>query len=83
MSDRVDEIIGKAKQSIGNLTGNEDMKRDGDAQATEAKAKRETEGAVDQGAGKVQETWGDITDDKETEAEGKAKQVEGDIERAG
>jgi len=83
MSDRVDEIIGKAKQSIGNLTGNEDMKRDGEAQATGAKAKRETEGAVDQAVGKAEETWGDVTDDKQTEAKGKAKQVEGDIERAG
>lgn len=83
MSDRVGEIIGKAKQSIGNLTGNKDMKRDGEAQETEAKVKREADGAVDQGAGKAQETWGDVTDDKETEAKGKAKQVEGDIERAG
>ena len=63
MSDRVDEIIGKTKQSIGNLTGNEDMKRDGETQATEAKAKRETEGAVDQAVGKAEETWGEVIAD--------------------
>ena len=83
VSNRVGEILGTAKHSIGSLTGSEDTKRDGEAQATEAKAKSEAEGTVGKGVGKVQETWGDVTDDKETEVKGRAKQVEGDIERAG
>jgi len=83
MGDRVDEIKGKAKQSVGDLTGNEDMAREGQAEATEAKARREAEGAVDKGVGKVQETLGDVTGDEGSEAKGKARQAEGDIKSAG
>ena len=83
MGDRVDEIKGKAKEGLGGLTGNEDMAREGQAEATEAKARREAEGALDKGAGKVQETWGDVTDDEEAQAKGKARQAEGDVKRAG
>ena len=83
MGDRVDEIQGKTKESIGDLSGNEEMEGEGRDEAAEAKAKRETEGAVDKGVGKVQEGWGDLTDDEETEAEGKARQAEGDLKRAG
>ena len=83
MGERLDEIKGKTKQSVGDLTGNEEMAREGEAEATEAKARREAEGAVDKGVGKVQETWGDATGDEESEAKGKARQVEGDIKSAG
>jgi len=83
MGDRVDEIKGKAKESIGDLTDNEEMEQEGRAEAAAAKASRETEGAVDQGTGKVQEAWGDLTGDEETEAEGKARELEGDVKRAG
>jgi len=83
MGDRLDEIKGKAKQSVGDLTGNEEMVREGEAEATAAKARREAEGVVDKGVGKAQETWGDVTGDEETEVKGKARQVEGDIKSAG
>jgi uncharacterized protein YjbJ (UPF0337 family) len=83
MGDRADEIKGKAKQSIGSLTGNEEMERDGQAEAAEAKIRRETEGAVDKGLGKAQEQWGEVTGDEESKARGKARQVEGDIKSAG
>jgi uncharacterized protein YjbJ (UPF0337 family) len=83
MSSRIDEIKGKVKQGVGSLTGNDEMEREGQAEETEAKVERETEGAVDQAVGKAQETWGQVTDDEETEAEGQARQVEGDIKRAG
>ena len=83
MSDRIDEAKGEIKKGIGDLTGNEEMEREGKAEAERARLEREAEGAVDQGVGKAQETWGDLTDDPETEAKGKARQVEGDIKRAG
>ena len=83
MTDRIDELQGQIKKGIGSLTGNEEMKREGEAQEQAAKVKREAEGAIDQGVGKVQEVVGDATDDTRTELEGKARQAEGDIKRAG
>lgn len=83
MGDRLDEIKGKVKDTVGDLTGNEEMEREGEAEATQNKAERETEGAVDNAKGKAQETWGDLTDDDSSEAKGKARQVEGDIKQAG
>ncbi len=83
MTNRIDELQGQIKKSIGSLTGNDEMKRDGEAQEQTAKLKREAKGTVDQGVGKVQETIGDVTDDTQTELEGKVRQAEGDIKRAG
>jgi uncharacterized protein YjbJ (UPF0337 family) len=83
MSSRVDEIKGKVKQSIGSLTGNDDTAREGEAEATKAKAEREAGGMVDQTVGTVEEKVGQVTDDKQTELEGKGRKIEGDIERTG
>jgi uncharacterized protein YjbJ (UPF0337 family) len=83
MTDRLDEAKGRLKEGVGDLTGNEQMEREGRTEAEGAKVRREVEGAVDQGVGKVQEEWGDLTDDAATEARGKARQVEGDVKRAG
>jgi uncharacterized protein YjbJ (UPF0337 family) len=83
MGDRIDELQGRTKEGVGNLTGNEGMAREGKAEADAAKFERETEGAIDKGVGKVQETVGDVIDDEDMEARGQARQVEGDIKRAG
>jgi uncharacterized protein YjbJ (UPF0337 family) len=83
MTDRIDELQGQIKKGIGSLTGNDEMKREGEAQEQTAKLKREAEGTVDKGVGKAQETVGDVTGDTETELKGKARQVEGDAKRAG
>ncbi len=83
MANRIDELQGQIKKGLGGLTGNEEMKREGEAQEQRAKLERETEGAVDQGVGKVHEVVGDVTDDTETKLKGKARQAEGDIERTG
>lgn len=80
---RIDELQGQIKKGLGSLTGNEDMKREGEAQEETAKVERESEGAVDQGVGKAKETWGDATDDTKTELEGQAQQTEGDVKRTG
>jgi uncharacterized protein YjbJ (UPF0337 family) len=83
MGDRVDEAKGNVKKAVGDLTGDEEMKREGEVESDAAKAKRETEGAVDKAVGKVQEAWGDLTDDSSAKAKGKARQVEGDVRQAG
>ena len=83
MSDRVDEWKGKAKQGVGDLTGDEQMKREGQAEEAEAKAEREAKGALEEGKGKAEETWGDITDDPEHQARGEAEQIKGDARRKG
>jgi uncharacterized protein YjbJ (UPF0337 family) len=83
MGERIDELKSKTKQSVGDLTDHDEMEREGEAEAVEAKARREAEGTVDKGVGKAQETWGDVTDDEESEAEGKARQAEGDLKRIG
>jgi uncharacterized protein YjbJ (UPF0337 family) len=83
MGDRIDELQGRTKEGIGNLTGNEAMAQEGKAEADVAKLERETEGAIDKGVGKAQETLGDVIDDEGMEARGQARQVEGDIKRAG
>lgn len=83
MGERMDESKGAVKEKVGDLTGNEDMEREGKFEKNEAKAKREAEGMADQAKGKAQEAWGDATDDSETEARGKANQAEGEAERAG
>jgi uncharacterized protein YjbJ (UPF0337 family) len=83
MSTRVDEIKGKVKQGVGSLMGNDDLAREGEAEATRAKVEREAEGMVDQAVGSAQDKIGDITDDQKTELEGKARKVEGDIKRQG
>ena len=83
MGNRIDELQGQIKQGLGELTGNEELERDGAAQAEQARLERETAGAIDQAAGTVEETVGEVTGDTETELKGKARQVEGDIERTG
>jgi uncharacterized protein YjbJ (UPF0337 family) len=83
MGDRFDEAVGNVKQTVGDAIDDEQMEREGQAEADAAKLKRETEGLVDQGVGKAQETWGDITDDAEAQAKGIARQVEGEAKRVG
>jgi uncharacterized protein YjbJ (UPF0337 family) len=83
MTDRLDEAKGRLKEEVGDLTGNEQMEREGRTEAEGARFRREAEGAIDKGVGKVQEEWGDLTDDPETEARGRARQLEGDVKRAG
>ncbi len=83
MGNRTDELQGQIKKGVGNLTGNEEMEREGAAQAEKARLKREADGAIDQVTGTVEEKVGDVADDPETELKGKARQVEGDIKRAG
>jgi uncharacterized protein YjbJ (UPF0337 family) len=83
MGDRIDEAKGQVKETVGDVTGNEEMEREGRAEKTAAKVEREAKGAKDQAEGKVKETVGELTDDEETEAEGRLQQQKGDMTRAG
>jgi uncharacterized protein YjbJ (UPF0337 family) len=83
MGTRYDEAVGNVKETVGDVIGDEQMEREGQAESDRAKLQRETEGLVDKGVGKAQEAWGDLTDDAETEAKGVARQIEGDAKRAG
>ena len=83
MGNRIDELQGQIKQSVGTLTGNEEMEREGATQTEKARLQREADVAIDQATGAVQEKVGEFTDDTETELKGKARQVEGDIKRTG
>lgn len=44
---KVDELKGKAKQAVGNVTGNPDL---------------QDEGTLDEGKGKVKQAYGDLKD---------------------
>jgi uncharacterized protein YjbJ (UPF0337 family) len=83
MGTRIDETVGNVKQTVGDVIDDEQMEREGQAEADRAKLQRETDGLIDKGVGKAQETWGNLTDDAETEAKGIARQIEGDAKRAG
>ena len=51
-----DKIIGRAKQALGAVTGNEAMKREGERQEDKGKLK----GKLDSAIGKTQDALGDL-----------------------
>lgn len=58
MSEQTDKIKGRAKQAAGDLTGNDDMKREGEADETAGKVK----GKVDEVKGKVDDAVDSVKD---------------------
>jgi uncharacterized protein YjbJ (UPF0337 family) len=83
MSDRFDEVKGNVKEGVGELTGNERLEAEGEAESAAAKARRETKGAAREAAGHVKEGVGELTGSERLEAEGEADQLRGKAERAG
>jgi uncharacterized protein YjbJ (UPF0337 family) len=83
MGDRTDELKGNVKQGWGKLTGDERTEAEGEAQATKAKAARETKGALQQAGGSIKEGVGRVTGDEALEAEGKADRLRGKSKQAG
>ncbi len=81
MSTRLDELKGQLKKGVGSLTGNDEMRREGEAEATVARTQREAEGAVDEAVGTSQQKIGEATGDRETELKGQARQAEGEAKR--
>lgn len=73
---------GKAKEATGSVTGNEDLRTEGQAEQAEAHVQhaadkaKDTVGNVGQEAkGKAKQVTGAVTDDEGKEAKGKAEQV--------
>ncbi len=56
MGQTTDKIIGRAKQAVGAVTGNETMKREGRRQEDKGKLK----GKLDSTIGKTQDALGDL-----------------------
>ena len=83
MGDRIEETKGNIKKGVGNLTGNTDMKAEGEAQADTAHASREVKGTGNQIKGSVEEGLGKMTGDDETRARGTADRIKGDTQRTG
>lgn len=83
MSDRLDELKGKAKEGLGKVTGKEDVEAQGASEAAAAKATRETKGAAREVGGTLKEGVGKLTGDEATQAEGQADRLRGKAEQAG
>jgi len=83
MSDRIDELKGAVKKTVGNATGNDDLQTEGQAEQTDAKAARETKGAANQAVGGVKAKVGDVLDDESMQAKGEAQKTKGKTQSAG
>ncbi|MEX0755459.1 MAG: CsbD family protein [Actinomycetota bacterium] len=59
MGEKMDEAKGKAKQAAGDLSDDDDLKREGKLDEAGAKAKQKADDAVD----KVKDKVNDLTDD--------------------
>jgi len=83
MGDRMDEMKGKVKETVGKATGNERMRAEGEAEHATNKAARETEGAAEQVKGNLKMAAGKLVGNKRLHAEGQADDVKGTLRRAG
>ncbi len=83
MGDRMDELKGKAKQGLGDVTGDEQMKQEGQGEEALARGKREVKIAAEQATGKLKEGLGRMTGDTGTEAQGDVDQMKGEAGRTG
>jgi uncharacterized protein YjbJ (UPF0337 family) len=62
MSERFDDAKGKAKEAAGDLTDDDDLKREGKLDQTGASVKKKVDDAVDTAKDKVD----DLLDDEDT-----------------
>lgn len=60
LKNKSDEVIGKVKETVGDVTGNDNLKLKGKAQKTSGKAKDKVEDAKEKASKKVN----DALDDK-------------------
>jgi uncharacterized protein YjbJ (UPF0337 family) len=56
MDEKFDEMKGRAKEALGDLKDDDDLKREGKVDKSAAKAKGKAEDAVDKVADKVKDT---------------------------
>jgi uncharacterized protein YjbJ (UPF0337 family) len=83
-----EELGGKAKEAMGNLTDDENLRREGihqqgmgQGRQDVAKADEEVEGFGEQVKGRVKGAVGALTGDSSTEASGKLDDIKGSIRR--
>ena len=81
MDERLDELKGQVKEGAGELTGNERLEAEGEAEQQRARTERNVKGAGDQLAGGAKEGLGSLTGNRTLEAEGEAQQLRGDAKR--
>lgn len=77
-----EKLKGKAKEATGTVTGNDDLRAEGQADQAEAQAKHAADKAKDtvqnagqQAKGKAREVAGAVTDDEGQQAKGKVEQL--------
>lgn len=83
MGERMDELKGRVKQGVGKVTGDEQTRAEGHAEAESAEKRRKAKGKVQEVGGRVQEGVGDVLDNKRMEAEGRANRLKGETRQAG
>ena len=83
-----EEITGKAKQAMGNLTGNEEQASQGRAQESQGEARQQVAKGVGQAKGTFEETKGNVkqgiggfTDNDSMQAEGQWDETKGETRR--
>ncbi|TPX64078.1 hypothetical protein SpCBS45565_g06168 [Spizellomyces sp. 'palustris'] len=81
-----DKATGAAKETVGNVTGNEQWQAEGKAQNLKgnaenegAKAQNRAEATGEGISGWAKQTWGAITGNDSKEAEGRADRAKSDV----
>lgn len=81
-----EELGGKAKESLGNLTDNERLRQEGladqdrgRARQDVAKAEQQVKGGFEKAGGRAQGAVGAVTGDESKQAEGKLGELKGEI----
>ena len=82
---KLQEIGGSLKAGLGNLTGNEQMEAEGNAQKLGGEARQEAaktagqaKGAAEELGGNLKQGVGSLLGNEQMEAEGKAKELKGE-----
>ena len=83
-----EEIEGKAKQALGNLTGNDNQAAQGQMQEAQGETRQEAakdvgyaKGGMDDLKGNVKQGFGSLTGDKSTQNEGVVDELKGDVRK--
>jgi uncharacterized protein YjbJ (UPF0337 family) len=84
----MDQVAGKARQAMGNLTGNEQQEAEGQAQELQGEGRQEAakgvgqaKGMLDEGKGNIKQGFGSLTGDQSTQNEGKLDELKGAVRR--
>ena len=81
-----EELGGKVKEGIGNLTNNEPLRQEGladqnrgQARQDVAKTEQQIKGGFEKASGRVQGAAGVVTGDESKQAEGKVEELKGEV----